>query len=107
MLRDIKWSPDEKKIAREAFNKAHEREMESIKFSLYEKVAAIKKDKDIWELHNYLSKRRKQVDSKYDYRYSVLLNVFATLIMEGFLFEDDLEGLSDEKMAIIDKFCSR
>jgi hypothetical protein len=80
--------------------------MESIKFSLYEKVASIKKDKDIWELHNYLSERREQVDSKYDYRYSVLLNVFAALIMEGFLFEDDLEGLSDEKIAIIDKFCS-
>ena len=40
----------------------------------------------------------RRIDRQYDYRYSVLLNVFAGLIQKGRLREQDLQGLSEEKL---------
>jgi len=40
----------------------------------------------------------RRIDRQYDYRYSVLLNVFAALIQKGRLREQDLQGLSEEKL---------
>jgi Photoprotection regulator fluorescence recovery protein len=45
-----------------------------------------------------LSQRRRTVDKIYDYRYSVLLNVFARLLRDGWLTETDLVGLQEEKI---------
>ncbi len=104
---EMKWSNSEKKIARVAFDKAYQREMEKIKNTIYEKTARMKNDKDVWELHNYLSKRREEIDKKYDYRYSHLILVFSRLLSEDFLFEDDLSGLSEDKLEIIKKLSSQ
>jgi hypothetical protein len=52
----------------------------------------------IWDLHDYLSRERKAVDNTFDYRYSVLLDVFGTFLREGWLKEEDLAGLSEEKI---------
>ena len=49
-------------------------------------------------LGTFLTGRRKQIDRQYDYRYSVLLNVFVDLIQKGRLREQDLQGLSEEKL---------
>ncbi len=106
MFREIKWSAAEKKIARCAFDKAYSSEMEFIKQTVYDKVAGIKDNRDIWKLHDYLSDCRRQIDSKYDYRYSVLLTIFAKLLSEGYIGLDDLAGLSEEKIEIIEKFYS-
>jgi|SRR5450631_2282165 len=53
---------------------------------------------DLWELERYLTQRRQEIDRQYDYRYSVLLFVFAGLIQRGRLREQDLHGLSEEKL---------
>ena len=41
------------------------------------------------------------IEQKYDYRYSVLIFVFATLVKEGWLRETDLKGLSEDKLGKI------
>jgi hypothetical protein len=48
-----------------------------------------------------LASRRKQIDQKYDYRYSVLLMVFGCLLREGSIDENDLAGLSQDKLEMI------
>jgi hypothetical protein len=106
-INDIKWSASEKKIARAAFDKAYQREMEEIKNDIYEKTAALKNEKDIWELHNYLSDRREEIDKKYDYRYSQLILVFSRLLSENYLLEEDLNDLSEDKLKLIKKLSSR
>ena len=52
-------------------------------------------------MHDFLSKQRREIDEKYDHRYSQLICVFARLIGEGYLHEDELEGLGDDKMTKI------
>jgi hypothetical protein len=58
----------------------------------------IEQPSDLWELERYLTERRKEIDRQYDYRYSVLISVFADLIQKGRLREQDLQGLSEEKI---------
>jgi hypothetical protein len=94
----VNWSKTEKKIAREAFDKAYERECAYLAGRIREKAEQIKKPEDIWELHDFLTEKRKEVDQKYDYRYSMLELVFARLIKDGWLDYADLKGLNEEKI---------
>ena len=55
----------------------------------------------LWRLLEYLTKIREEMDEKYDYRYSVLPFVFARLIREGWITQEDLAGLSEEKLTEI------
>jgi len=100
-MNHIKWSKSEKKIAREAFEKAYERECSYLAGRIREKANNIRKSDDVWELHDFLTEKRKEVDEKYDYRYSVLDFVFARLTKEGWLEYDDLEGVAEEKIECI------
>ncbi|MDH3601356.1 MAG: hypothetical protein OEU26_17200 [Candidatus Tectomicrobia bacterium] len=95
--RDIKWSKAEKSVARRAFESAYGRECEAITKRLSGMVRDIADPEDIWRLHDFLSKIRKEIDQKYDYRYSVLILVFARLMQEGWLKESDLDGLHEDK----------
>ena|SRR5690554_1854727 len=105
-IRDFTWSPEEKKISRTAFDKAYKKEMTEIKNELEKRIKNSADLQKVWSIHDYLSKRRNEIDKKYDYRYSVLITVFATLLTEGYLEEKDLEGLSEDKLNAI-KFLSQ
>lgn len=100
---DLKWSGDEKKSARKAFDNAYKREMDDIKSLLLDKVSQIKTNKDIWAIEDFLSAKRKVIDSKYDYRYSQLIIVFGRLLRDGYLNEEDISELSEEKKDLIKK----
>ena len=92
------WSKPEKEIARRAYRAAYERECAAIAGEVRRMAAGIRTPPDMWQIHDYLTKKRKETDEKYDYRYSVLLWVFGRLIYDGWLREEDLAGLSPDKM---------
>jgi hypothetical protein len=64
-------------------------------------AAAATAPEDIWALEEVLADKRRELDGKYDYRYSRLLQVFGWLLREGRLSEQDLQGLSEDKLAYI------
>jgi len=101
---ELKWTNEEKKVARKAFDNAYQREMDEIKSLLLNKVSRIKTNADIWAIEDFLLEKRKVVDSKYDYRYSQLIVVFGRLLSEGYLNEEDISELSEEKKDFIKKF---
>ena len=86
------WSKKEKAIARQAFDKAYERELDSLMHEVKERANAIKAPEDIWLLHDFLKEKRREINEKYDYRYSQLIFVFGRLLNEGWLGIDDFEG---------------
>lgn len=95
------WSLPEQEIARKAFDLAYKRETaELIKF-VTEQAGSIVEVGDIWQLHDFLSVQRHNLDGKYDFRYPFLIMVFAQLIKEGWLQIQDLEGLDASKKAKI------
>lgn len=97
-IEHIPWTPSEKKAARKAFDQAFERQCASIKAEAEKMMANVAVPSDIWRIHDYLSERRRTVDALYDYRYSVLLDVFAKLLCDGWLVEADLAGLAEDKI---------
>jgi len=97
-IRSLKWSSAEKVIARKAFERALQQDLEEVMRQAKKMARRIEEPSDLWELERYLTERRKEIDRQYDYRYSVLISVFADLIQKGRLREQDLQGLSEEKL---------
>ena len=95
------WSKSEKAIANRAFTLALERECKGLIEKVRRRASSIADVEDVWKLNDYLTRQRRAIDEKYDYRYSVLIFVFARLIHEGWLTEDELDGLDDDKMTQI------
>lgn len=91
------WSETEQKAAKKAFDLAYERETLALIKEFREKANSIDEVKEIWVLHDFLSAKRHEIDGKYEYRYSVLIFVFARLLKEGWLHLDELEGLDKDK----------
>ena len=98
---DVEWSEAEKKLAQAAFKIAYEREINALVKKVREEASAIAELNDLWRLHDFLSATRHSIDGKYDYRYSVLIFVFATLVKEGWLHLHELEGLETDKLTKI------
>lgn len=108
------WSAIEKQVAQEAFKKAYERETNDLIHQLSEKIKEIENIDAVWDIHDYLSAKRHQIDGKYylnirkgldpeskGNEYSTLIFVFAELVKEKWLLREDLEGLDPDKIAKI------
>jgi len=104
LMRDLRWSPAEKALARRVFEAALNQELEAVVRETKEKAAKIKQVSDVWDLVYHLTQRRKEIDRQYDYRYSVLPEVFGNLIRKGRLREEDLRGLGDDKLHFIQAY---
>lgn len=98
---DLKWSPAEKRIARQAFDAALDVTLAGAMAEFKARAAAASTWSEMWAVEDFLHRRRRDIDETFDYRYSQLLFVFARLIRDGSLDEAQLAGLSEEKMTII------
>lgn len=96
-MNNLEWSKAEKQVARRAYDLAYERECRAIRAKVVQMLGADDDIRQIWRIHDYLSKERRETDRKYDYRYSVLIHVLARLINEGWITEADLSGLREDK----------
>jgi len=92
------WSRSEKTIARKAFDAALGRELHEVIQETQKMASQIQHSSDLWDLEHYLTQRRKEIDSKYDYRYSRLTHVFGKLLYQNRLGEEDLRGLREDKL---------
>jgi hypothetical protein len=66
----------------------------------------IKEPADLWDLEHYLTQRRKEIDRKYDFRYSELTHVLGRLLQENRLSEEQLHGLREDKLNSIRSFAT-
>src|SRR5215469_9146583 len=96
-----KWSKSEKAIARAAFDAVLKRELHQVMEEARQKANQMKEPGDLWDLEHYLTEGRKEIDRKYDYRYSQLTHVFGRLLYEGRVSEEDLRGFGEDKLQSI------
>jgi hypothetical protein len=75
-------------------------ELEAVISEAKKMARKIEQPSELWDLEAYLTRRRNEIDNKYDYRHSVLPCVFAELIREGRLKEQDLRGLGRRQVGI-------
>jgi hypothetical protein len=105
-MRPLKWSSKEKTIARRAFDQALARELKAALRESKDMATKIEEPSGLWELECFLTQRRKEIDRKYDFRYLVLPVVFANLLRDRRLTEDELQGLSQDKLDLIRRIAS-
>jgi hypothetical protein len=106
LVHDLKWSASEKKVARGAYEDAHESVLAKLLTEFKARAAAATTPSDMWAVEDYLRQQRRELDEMFDYRYSRLPSVLARLIREGHLDEVRLRGLSEEKLEIIRRLLS-
>ena len=97
-MNNIKWSESEKKLSRSVYDAALKAELAEILAEFKLKAVSASTVEEMWDVEKYLAHQRREIDSKYDYRYSQLLFVFGRLIREGHLQVEQLNGLSPEKL---------
>ncbi len=95
------WTKAQKKEARALFDLALEREYRA----LIDEVNAreITSREEVWALRDRLNAKAREMDQKYDYRYSQLIYVFLRLYDDGYLSVEELRRLGD-MYEEIDKF---
>ena len=98
------WSRSEKVIARTAFDAALGRELHEVIQEAKQMATQINEPADLWDLEHYLTQHRKEIDRKYDYRYSQLTQVFGRLLYEKRLRQEELRGLREDKLKPIRSF---
>lgn len=102
--RELNWSHEEKVVARRAFELALQHELRLVIAEAKKRAQRIQQPSDLWDLERYLTRRRTEIDREFDYRYSVLISVFGELIRQGRLTEQDLQGLSKDKLDAIRRY---
>ncbi|MGA8438516.1 MAG: hypothetical protein WB762_06800 [Candidatus Sulfotelmatobacter sp.] len=101
---DMTWSRSEKAIARQAYDAALKRELHELMQEAKKIADQIKQPSDLWDLQEYLTQRRKEIDHKYNYRYSHLTQVFGRLLHENRVSEEELRGFSEDKLRTVRSF---
>jgi triphosphoribosyl-dephospho-CoA synthetase len=105
-VHDLKWSESEKKLSRRLFDAALQSELAEVMSEFKAKATAATTPEEMWEVQTYLTHKRREIDEKYDYRYSQFILVFSRLVREGRLKEEQLHVLSKEKLSYIQRILS-
>ncbi len=105
-MHDLKWSAAEKQLARRAFDSALTAELAELVAAFKTSAAAVTTVDEVWSIQERLVRRRREIDEKYDYRYSRLLFVFGWLLRERRLSLEQLAGLSQDKLEILRRMAS-
>ena len=58
----------------------------------------IEQPDELWELERHLTQRQKEIDAKYEFKYSSVLLLLAQLVRESRISLDELHGLSEDKL---------
>jgi hypothetical protein len=95
------WSRSEKAIAYKVFDAALNRELLELTEQAKQKASKISQPQELWDLEQYLTERRKDIDQKYDRRSSQLTSVLGRLLFEGRFTEQDLRCLKESRLSSI------
>ncbi|MFM1843114.1 MAG: hypothetical protein RLZZ490_1856 [Cyanobacteriota bacterium] len=95
------WTESETQSAHTLLKKAYDREVKHLLAEVQNQVSNITQVDELWDLHDFLSAKRHEIDGKYDGRESVIVFVFAQLLREGLVDADELAFLAGEKRAKI------
>ncbi len=98
---DLKWTASEKKSARRIFESALAAELGELMTVFKLKASRASTPDDLWAIESFLSAARREIDAKYDFRYSRLIFLFGALLREGRVHASDLNAFSEDKLAYI------
>ena len=105
-MHDLKWTASEKKIARRVFDEALAIELAEVMAEFKRRAVSVSVPEDMWEIREYLFRKERELNEKYDFRSSQLPLVFGRLVREGRVLEGQLHGLGEEKLSYVRRIAS-
>ncbi len=96
---DIQWSSEDKRIALAALKKAYSREVDQLIKTVRESASSISQLDEVWQLHDFLSAKRHEIDGRYDDRESFLMFTLSQLVKSGLVQIAELAELDPAKQA--------
>lgn len=106
-MNDFKWTDAEKRVARRVFDAALASELAQALVDFKAAASAAAVPDDMWAIQQGLERQRREIEHKYDFRYSQLLFVFARLLRERRIELAQLNGLAQDKRDAIAFIASR
>ena len=103
---DLKWTASEKKIARRVFDEALAIELAVVMAEFKRRAVSASVPEDMWAIREYLVPKERELNEKYDFRYSQLPLVFGRLVREGRVLVSQLHGLGEEKLSYVRRIAS-
>jgi hypothetical protein len=88
-------------VAKAAFAVAYNRAIDGVITAVRQQVDGLQSVDSLWQLHDFLSIQRHVIEGRFDFRLDGILFVFASLVKDGLLQFDELQGLDAEKMGKI------
>jgi hypothetical protein len=76
----IVWTPQEQAIAREAFDLAHGRAVSELISKVQGHASGVGSVDALWQLHDFLSTQRHDLEGRFDFRLEGILFVFASFV---------------------------
>jgi hypothetical protein len=107
LMHDIKWTSEEKKLSRRIFDLAFQRELADIIAEFKARAAQVQDSDALWAMQEFLDEKQRDLNAKYDYRYSQLIWVFSVLLRQKHIDESELVGLAEEKLMLIRSILSQ
>lgn len=99
---ESQWTVQERSLIKAALAAARSREAEAIIQVVRQQSSDISSLEDVWQLHDFLSARRFDLDGKYgDDGEEEILFLLAKLTKDGWLEAQDLSGLEASKRSKI------
>jgi hypothetical protein len=92
------WTDQEQAVARDAFELAYGRSTVALIEAVRRQVDTLQTVDALWQLHDFLSIQRHVIEGRFDFRLDGILFVFASLVKEGLLQLDELQGLDADKL---------
>ena len=100
-MRVMHWSPKEKAIVRRVFDRALHQELDATIQKAKQMAQRVEQPDELWALERHLTNRRKEIDAKYEFKYSSVLLLLARLVHESRISRDELHGLSEDKLRCV------
>ena len=92
------WTDQEQAVARDAFERAYGRSTVALIEAVRLQAETLQTVDAVWQLHDFLRIPRPGSEGRFDFRLDGILFVFASLVKEGLLQLDELQGLDADKL---------
>ena len=100
------WSHEEAQLAASIYSLAQQRESERLVGVVKERVSEVNELNHLWQLHDFLSARRYDIEGRSELDFDTVLFIFADFVKSQLLVLDELNGLAPQKISKISAMVS-
>lgn len=97
-MKEFVWTKEEKRSARLLFDKVVKENLTEILIQFKEMASQAESPEKMWQIEEFLGRKRREIDGKYNFRESRIVSLFGHLLEEKRISLEDIQELSEDKI---------